>query len=813
MSGILRVKLRRDMRASWSRLALMVLAITVSLAAFAAVLFAWSAARRETGAAYASTSPASATIVLDQPVDAPRMAALAAQAAERPDVLEATGRTQFTADLEVGGRPVDIPLQAFVATPDDPMRLATFHVDTRSWPSSVGEIFLSGDSLGLLEAAVGDTITARMPDGRRIPLRIAATVYDPSLSPSPQEQLARGYLSAASLSGPGGMAPLDQLKLQIAQPGTSDPSADRAVIVAAAAEVGQWLRRDQGLTVREIQVPPPLAHPHQWQADALLAALLAGAAATLLLSSVLTATMLHNLFTLHIPQIGIMKAIGARTGRVGRFYLTMVLAIAGVATALALGPATWLGRTAVDVFLNLLGIRPASLSPPLWTYAIVIGLGVGLPTLIGLVPVVKATRTTVRAAIDHRGAGAPSKASGLAARLGLRGVGSHGLAMAVRNTVRRPARFLLAAGLLATAGMVFIAAMSLSSGTEAVVETKKEQRSWDVDAQLSGPGAVDRIQAVVAAVPGVTRVEALAVVPAGIAGPGQIPVTRTYPDQGHGRVSVTALPATVPAPTLLEGRWLTPGETGAVVLNQVTRTNTLPGARPGDTVQLIVAGRSTTWRIAGIVEESGHGSGVYTTIDGYAAAMNQPPAANQLRITTAAHDEQTRQDTAAAVERALTGAGIGVASANSISRSEAITQGHFGPIVLILLGIALPLGVVGVVGLAATMSANVLDRTREFGVLHAIGARPRTVRRIVTAEGVLVAAASYLIAIPLALGLAAILGRGLGELFFDAPLPYRVSTPAALLWLGIVVLGSVLATETAATRASRISVREALTAL
>ena len=46
---------------------------------------------------------------------------------------------------------------------------------------------------------------------------------------------------------------------------------------------------------------------------------------------------------------------------------------------------------------------------------------------------------------------------------------------------------------------------------------------------------------------------------------------------------------------------------------------------------------------------------------------------------------------------------------------------------------------VGLIGLASTMSANILDRTREFGVMHAIGARPKTVRRIVVAEGVLLA--------------------------------------------------------------------------
>jgi putative ABC transport system permease protein len=626
-------------------------------------------------------------------------------------------------------------------------------------------------------------------------------VYDPSLSPSPQEQRGRAYLSSAALGGA-----FDQLKVQIAGPGGT-PSHDRAAIVAAASEIGQWLQREQALVVREIQVPQPYAHPHQWQADALLAALLAGAAATLLLSAILAATMLGNLFTRHIPQIGIMKAIGARTGRIGRYYLTMIVLIAVAATVLAAGPAIWLGRTAVATFLGFLGIQPASLWAPAWAYAVVLAAGLSLPPLLALVPLIRASRTTVRAAIDHHGGAA---APGRVFRLGrLRGL-NRALVMAVRNTVRRPARFWLSAGLLATAGMVFVAGMSLSDGTNAVVEQKRRERTWDVDVQLARPVSLDDLNRVLGAVPGVRRVDVLNVTPAGVAGPGRIPVTRTYPDQGHGRVSVTAVPAGMAAPKLLEGRWLTPGETGAVVLNQITRDNTVPGARAGDTIQLIVGGKTTTWRVAGIAEETLHGAGVYATAEGFAAAMGRPPQGNQLRVITDEHDEAARRASAAAVGSALAAAGVEVSSAASVSRADAVTQGHLGPVILILLGIALPLGVVGVVGLASTMSANVLDRTREFGVMHAIGARPKTVRRIVIAEGVILAVASCLLAVLPALGLTAVLGEGLGSLFFDAALPYRISLPAAILWLGIVVLGSVLATEAAATRASRMTVREAM---
>lgn len=815
MTSLLTVKLGRDLRASWPRLAMMVIAIAISLSAFGGVLFAWSASGRETDGAYASTEPASATILLDRGVDATRLTTLAALTEQRPDVLTAAARTQFTSKVQVGRQVRDVPLQVFVAAPDDPMQVARFEVDGASWPPAADELLLSADSLALLAVDVGDTLTLETPAGEPISVRIAATVYDPSLSPAPQEQTGHGYLSTAALATGDGPAGLDQVKIQVPDPGTGQPSRDRDEIVATAGEIGTWLEQEGDLTIREIQVPAPYAHPHQWQADALLLSLLGGGAAALLLSTLLVANMLNTMFTRQIPQIGIMKATGARSGQIARLYLTTTLVVALAATTLALPAAIILGRVAVGSFLGFLGIEPVSLTAPWWTYAVVATTGLGLPPLMALIPLVRTSRTTVRTAIDHHGGGTtPHSATGALARLsGIRGL-NRGLLMALRNTVRRPARFLLSVGLLTIAGTVFVAGMSLGSGTEAIAEEQKAQRTWDVDVQLATPTPVEEVTSIVEKVPGVDVVEAFQVLPAGVAGEGRVPVTRTYPDQGHGRVSVTALPEDRRAatdPKILDGRWLREGETGAVVLNQVTGTNTVPGVAAGDTVQLTISGRSTSWVVAGVVEElAGGGGGVYTTTEGLARALGQPALVNQLRITTEVHDEQTRQSVADAVSRELAAAGTEVRSAASISRSEAISAGHLGPVVLILLGIALPLGVVGVIGLASTMSANVLDRTREFGIMHAIGARPAAVRRIVTAEGLFLALASCLVAVVPTLALTAVLGNGLGGLFFSAPLPYRISAPAVGIWVTVLVLASLLATETAATRASRLTVRDAL---
>jgi putative ABC transport system permease protein len=815
VSSLLAVKLRRDLRATWSRFVLMVVAIAVSLTVFGGVLFAWATMGRETTRAYVSTQPASATILLDQGIDAEEMAAIAGRARGRPGVIEATGRTQFTTEVRVNGGTRDLPLHVFVAAPDDPLRMAKFFVQDGTWPPAPGEIFLGRDSLTLLDVAVGDTVTVETPSGQSLRLRVTDTVYDPSLSPSPQEQTGRGYLSTASLATSGGQAVLDQLKIQVAGPGEATPTRDRRTVVAVAGDIGEWLQREYGLAIREIQVPEPYAHPHQGQADALLLSLLAGGAAALLLSTILVANMLNTLFTQQIPQIGIMKAIGARSGSIGRLYLAMTLLVAAAATLLAVAPAMAMGRGLAGQAFGFLGIDPGSLDPEWWTYLVIVAVGLALPPMMALVPLVKASRTTVRAAIDHHGGGsAPSAATGVLARLSRLRRLDRGLLMALRNTVRRPARFLLSVGLLASAGTVFVAGMSLSSGTEAIAEEQKEQRKWDVDVQLVGPASMDRVVTVVKRVPDVTRVEGFNVVQTGLAGPGQIPVTRTYPDQGHGRVSVTAVPSGATLftpPELLEGRWLNPGETGAVVLNQIARNNTVPGVGPGDTVELSVGGTSTTWRVVGIVQERGGSSGgVYATAEGFAEATGEPQQVSQLRIATDSHDEETRRAVADAARETLIEAGIEVQSAASVIRSEAVTAGHLGPIVTIVLAIAVAMGVVGGIALATTMSANILDRTREFGVMHAIGAVPKAVRRIVVAEGVFLALTSSLVAILPALGLTALLGAGLGNLFMDAPLPFRVSMLAVGIWLALAILGGALATDAAATRASRITVREAL---
>src|SRR6516164_7203700 len=194
-------------------------------------------------------------------------------------------------------------------------------------------------------------------------------------------------------------------------------------------------------------------------------------------------------------------------------------------------------------------------------------------------------------------------------------------------------------------------------------ERAKQLRAWDVEVQLA-PHENSALTATNLArqIPHVTHVEAWSIIQTGIGQPGQMSVTRTYPDQGHGSMAISVIPpgsSLMQPPRLLEGRWLHRGETGAVVISQSVRAEVLPDIRSGDTVQLSIGGHLISWQVVGIAEFVFQGGSIFMTEEGFEAAtgLNQP---NVLRIVTDRHDEETRTAVANATERVLTQASITV---------------------------------------------------------------------------------------------------------------------------------------------------------
>jgi putative ABC transport system permease protein len=118
--------------------------------------------------------------------------------------------------------------------------------------------------------------------------------------------------------------------------------------------------------------------------------------------------------------------------------------------------------------------------------------------------------------------------------------------------------------------------------------------------------------------------------------------------------------------------------------------------------------------------------------------------------------------------------------------------------------------VVGGLGLMGTMSINVIERTREIGVMRAIGAPTRSVAQVFIVESVAVGVISWLFATLLALPLSKIMSDAVGIPLMGTPITFNFSVAGVGLWLVVVVLLSVLASFIPAQNASRLTVREVL---
>jgi putative ABC transport system permease protein len=135
---------------------------------------------------------------------------------------------------------------------------------------------------------------------------------------------------------------------------------------------------------------------------------------------------------------------------------------------------------------------------------------------------------------------------------------------------------------------------------------------------------------------------------------------------------------------------------------------------------------------------------------------------------------------------------------------------HVAVLIRMLLAMAALMVTVGMLGLASTMGTNVLERTREIGVMKTIGATPRRIARLVVGEALLVAVLSWGVATALAVPLTALVGKTVGMLSFRVQLPLVMDLTAVASWLGLVVVVAVIATLLPARRASRLTVWEAL---
>jgi putative ABC transport system permease protein len=790
------IKLWRDAVAARGRLALIVVAVAASVAALATMAIASEVLTREVPRNYLGSNPASAQLELAAEPDA----ALLARVRARPDIAQAELAATLRARIERG--PGDwAPLLLFVVPDLATSIVNTVHPEAGAWPPATGTLLVERSALPLTRRAVGGVVTLALPHGGRRDVVITGTVHDPGVAPAGQEQTVYGYVTPATLAALGETLPSTLLKVVVAQDG-----GDAVAIERTARALSAWLAT-QGVHVEQIRIPTPRRHPHQAQMNAILAMLTGFSALALVLGAVLCATVIGALLAQQVRQIAIMKAIGARTRQVALPLLVLVALLGAIATAIGLPLGIAAAHAFVRAIAQLLNLRLADPSASSGLLGALMLPGIVLPVLAAAWPVAAAARRSVRAALDDHGAANELGAlARIAARVRTGGVAS---TLALRNSLRRRTRLLLTLALLASAGAMLETCLAVRAAWTDNVARAALQRRWDLELGLQSPAPQERVTALLTALPAVSAVEPWNGIGAARAASDGLEVVHTYPDGGHGGFGLRSAPpdTRMIAPHVVAGRWLQPGDTDAVVLNTAAHAIAFGDARVGDSITLAVDHRPTPLRLVGVIDEILMPGAAYVTPATYEVASRTGATVSVLRI--ALHDPADDAGALATISQVLAQGGMPVRGAISARQFAAAQGGHVAILVAALGFIALLMSVVGLLGLASALSVSSAERTREFGVMRALGASRGVVLRVVLVEGLVIGTASWAVAIALSWPLSTVVGRVLASIAAQHLAP-RLGGGAVGVLLGALLVGAIVASLAPALRASRWSVRDSL---
>ncbi len=792
-------KVIRDLWSNKTRTILVLLSIAVGVTAIGMVLGAQGIVDRSLPAAYAAVHPSDGLIFCISTFDDDMIKSIA----DMPEIESAEGRRFVNVRfLDQSGNWYNMQLNAI---PDyEKMDINIIHGQTGSFPPPNHELLIEraslSPSLGLGGVKVGDFMTVEAPNGKQRQMRMGGTVHDISQLPAFLNGSGYGYINFDTLEWLGEPRDYNQVVFRVA-----DQRDNAEHINAVAKEVQRKLER-AGVNVIFALVPPPGEHPAQNFLDTLSLVLGAIGVLSLALSMFLIVNTLSAIMAQQVRQIGIMKAIGAKAGQVTWMYIVMVLLFGGLSALIAV-PVAGLGALGLaSFFAGFLNFDLAGFRLDPTVVAIQVAISLVVPLLAALVPTFRGVRITVREAISEYGLGKGQFGTGVIDRffVGLRRVLPMGrpLQISLRNTFRRKARLSLTLITLSLASVIFISIFSIRASLQQTLNDVLNLFDYDVQIIFDRAYRVQRLQDEVINIPGVAAVETW----------GFGSTRRIRPDDTESDSIIIYAPeatAKTLKPTIVEGRWLLPDDANAIVIN-TDFIGAEEDVKLGDTVILDVVNKQRPFVIVGISRGALTGPNIFMNYGYFSQITNAVDRAQISLVQLTDRSAANQMVMGQLLEQRYRDNGFRVQQMQTIAQTRAIISTVFDVIILFLLAMAVLLGIVGGLGLMGTMSINVLERTREIGVMRAIGATDGAVLRIVMVEGMLIGLISWLIGGLVAIPASSFLTNTVGQELLGAKPSYIFSTNGAILWLFIVILLAGLASFMPARNASRLTVREVL---
>ncbi|MGC1377467.1 MAG: FtsX-like permease family protein [Anaerolineales bacterium] len=659
------------------------------------------------------------------------------------------------------------------------------------------EAVISQDVLHISGLHTGDALEVELPDGSNHFLTVAGLAADQTTSKPDPAAHNLMFVTDQTLRSMGLDGTFNRLYITVKNGG------DSQFIAGVAARVQDKVK-DSDRTVYRVDEHLSSEHPMTAITLIIIGVLAVLGGLITILSTSLIVNTLNALLAQQLRQIGVMKLIGARSRQIVGMYLVLVISYGVIALVIAV-PLGALGGYGLAWFMAYLlgavlqGFRFVPVAVLAQTLiAILIPLGAGF------VPVNNGAKTSVLEAISNYRPGSDpavdtqNRFSRWMSRV------SRPILLSFRNTFRKRGRLLLTIFTLTIAGAVFIAVFNVRDSLTAVVENLLQHYMGDVTVNFNQPYRVDKIRLNLLQVPGVEGVE------------GWSGASGEIWDEHDNRVSYLSIVAPPQDSKLLNlklvaGRWLLPGEKQAMVVSDSLYL-LYPNLKPGDQLIVKLPGqRKEAWTVVGVFPFLAMFGDpmAYANFEFISAQDHLFKQATTYRIITRLHDPESNLELTRSIDAHLTRQNFAVQSVESGSALRQKATIAINTVIVFLLIMAVLTAFVGSMGLTGAMSINVLERTREIGVMRTIGAVDAVIMQSVIIEGLVIGLITWVLAIgvsfPIGYSLLAIISKALGT-----PMDLTFTPLGILLWLGVVILLSIFASIIPARNAARLTINEVL---
>jgi putative ABC transport system permease protein len=650
--------------------------------------------------------------------------------------------------------------------------------------------------------AIGDTLQIQLSSGKMRELVITGAVQDQTIGEMGTSYFVAptyGYINFKTLPFLEEAQAYNTLLVEL------DPALTKAEIDSVTSEITGLMEQSNHL-VTSIMDMSVNDHPNLGYIQAVSGLLALLGFLVVFLSGFLVFNAMSALFAQQIQYIGIMKAIGGRRKIIIRMYVVFIVAFSLIAMAIAIPAAPWAWVKLSDFFSLRLNYQTAGFRYVPSAVVLQVMVGLILPQVAGIIPILHASKVSVRQAITQTGIESDEISKAQVDRQAQRKKGlSRPILISLKNTFRRKSRLALTLITLSLGGAVFISSFNVRGSLESYIDQVSNYLLADVNLDFARNYRINEIQKLALNIYGVQSIE-----PRGNA------YCQLVTASGEAGESVDLLGAppdsNLVQPILLDGRWLISGDQNAIVLNEAFLKR-YPELEVGNQITLFINRREVDWTVVGFFQFIGSDSFiVYVPLDYLNEVTGSTNQASNYQIVAISEivEQGLEADLAARIDAYFRDNGFNVASVSdsgSIIGNATLGLDTLTFFLLIMSGLT---AAVGSIGLMGTMSMNVMERTREIGVMRAIGATDRQVMNQVLAEGMLIGLISWVLAFGLAFPISYLMSYTVNYSIFGIPGRFAFDVSGVFIWLAIVVVLSLVASFLPARHAARLTIREVL---